>query len=87
MKKIYIILFFTSFLFIGYTQNTFSGKIIDEQGQIIFGADIYSENLEIGTTSDENGDFIIKNIPNGKHLFIISFMGFEMKQKNLTYFN
>ncbi len=87
MKKIYIILFFTSFLFIGYTQNTFSGKIIDEQGQIIFGADIYSENLEIGTTSDENGDFIIKNIPNGKHLFIFSFMGFEMKQKHLTFFN
>ncbi len=87
MKKIYVILFFTNFLSIGYAQNTFSGKIIDQQGQIIFGADIYSENLEIGTTSDENGDFTIKNIPNGKHLFIFSFMGFETQQKNLTFFN
>ena len=87
MNKIYIILFFTSFLSVGHTQNTFSGKIIDEQGQIIFGAEIYSENLQMGITSDENGDFTIKNIPNGKHLFIFSFMGFETQQKNLTFFN
>ena len=87
MNKIYIILFFTSFLSVGHTQNTFSGKIIDEQGQIIFGAEIYSENLQMGITSDENGNFTIKNIPNGKHLFIFSFMGFETQQKNLTFFN
>ena len=87
MKKIYIILFFTSFLSFGYAQNVLSGKILDEHGQIIFGADIYSENLQIGTTSDEEGNFIIKNIPNGEQIFIFSFLGFEAQHKSITFFD
>jgi len=87
MNKVYIILFFTTFIFIGYSQNTLTGKIIDEQGQIIFGAEIYAESLQTGTTSDENGGFTLKNIPNGKHLFVFSYMGFETQQKHLTFFN
>jgi len=87
MKKLFILIFFTSFIAIGYTQNTLSGNITDESDTSIFGAQIYSENLQIGTTSDEEGNFIIKNIPNGEHLFIVSFLGFETQQKQLTFFN
>ncbi len=87
MKNIYIILFFTGFLSFGYAQNVLSGKVIDEHGQTIFGADIYSENLQIGTTSDEEGNFIIKNIPNGEQIFIFSYLGFEAQHKNITFFD
>lgn len=87
MKKVYIILFFTGFISFGYTQNMLSGKIQDEHGKIIFGADIYLENLQIGTTSDENGNYILKNIPNGEQIFIFSFLGFEPQHKSITLFN
>ena len=87
MKKLFILIFFTSFIAIGYTQNTLSGKVIDENGQPLFGVQIYSEELQKGITSDENGFYLIKNIPNGKHTFIFTYIGFETKQKQISLFN
>ncbi len=87
MKKIYLILFFAGFMAFGYSQNTLTGKITNDHGQSIFGVDIYSENLQKGTSTDENGFFTIKNIPNGEHTFTFAFMGFETQQKKITIFN
>ncbi len=87
MKKIFILIFFTSSITIGYTQNKLSGKIVDENDESLFGVQIYSEELQIGTTSDENGDYEIKGIPNGKHVFTFSFIGFETQQKHITLYN
>ena len=87
MKKLFILIFFTSFIAIGYTQNTLSGKVIDENGQPLFGVQIYSEELQKGITSDENGFYLIKNIPNGKHTFIFTYIGFETQQKHISLFN
>ena len=87
MKKKYLILFFVGFTAIGYSQNTLTGKITDEHGLAIFGADIYSENLQRGTSTDENGIYTIKNMPNGQHIFIFTFLGYETQQKIITLFN
>ena len=87
MKKLFIIIFFTSFIAVGYTQNTLSGKVIDENGLPLFGVQIYSEELQKGITSDENGFYLIKNIPNGKHTFIFTYIGFETQQKHISLFN
>ncbi len=87
MKKLFILIFFTSFIAIGYTQNTLSGKVIDENSQPLFGVQIYSEELQKGITSDENGFYLIKNIPNGKHTFIFTYIGFETQQKHISLFN
>ncbi len=87
MKKLFILIFFTSFIAIGYTQNMLSGKVIDENGQPLFGVQIYSEELQKGITSDENGFYLIKNIPNGKHTFIFTYIGFETQQKHISLFD
>lgn len=87
MKKKYLILFFVGFMTIGYSQNTLTGKITDEHGMAIFGADIYSERLQRGTSTDENGIYTIKNIPDGQHIFIFTFLGYETQQKKITLFN
>lgn len=72
---------------IGYSQNMLTGKITDEHGLVIFGADIYSEDLQRGTSTDENGIYTIQNIPNGQHIFIFTFLGYETQQKKITLFN
>lgn len=87
MKKKYLILFFVGFMTIGYSQNTLTGKITDEHGMAIFGSDIYSEGLQRGTSTDENGIYTIKNIPDGQHIFIFTFLGYETQQKKITLFN
>ena len=71
-----IILFFLS-PYVFWSQNTINGNILDENKEPVFGADIYIEQLHIGTTSDESGVFKLDNIPNGTHKLSISFVGFN----------
>lgn len=59
------------------SQNSVKGKITDELESPVTGADIYIEQLHIGTTSDENGNFELRNIPQGSHKLSVSFVGFN----------
>ena len=57
--------------------GTFSGKITDAKtGAAIEGATIYISDIKSGTASDAAGKFVIKNIPQGKHLVEISHIGY-----------
>lgn len=87
MKRSYLILLFISFITAGYSQNKLSGHVTDEQNNPLLGVQIYSEDLQIGTSSDINGFYEISNIPNGDHTFIFSYIGFQTQQKKLTFFN
>jgi len=87
MKRIYLLLLYISILTSGYSQNKLSGIITDDQNQPIFGVQVYSEDLQKGTTSDENGFYEMRNIPNGDHTVIFSYIGFQTIQKKLTFFN
>ncbi len=62
-----------------WSQNSLKGTIIDEIQVPVMGADIYIEQLHIGTTSDENGNFELQNIPQGSHKLSISFVGFNTR--------
>lgn len=65
-------------------QNTIKGSVTDENQSPVLGADIYIEQLHIGTTSDESGQFELDNIPNGTHKLSISFVGFNTENIELT---
>ena len=65
-------------------QNTIKGSVTDENEAPVFGADIYIEQLHIGTTSDETGLFELDNIPNGTHKLSISFVGFNTENLELN---
>ena len=60
------------------TKATFTGKIINEKtGEALVGASIYFPDLRIGTSSNEQGSFSIKNIPQGRFLLEVSYLGFS----------
>ena len=65
-------------------QNTINGSVTDEDNSPVLGADIYIEQLHIGTTSDEDGQFELDNIPNGIHKLSISFVGFNTENIELN---
>ena len=58
MRKL---LFLVSFILLSQyaliAQNTIKGTITDENQSPVLGADIYIEQLHLGTTSDESGLF------------------------------
>jgi iron complex outermembrane receptor protein len=84
MKKLTYIIFlgFTSLLF---SQNKISGIVTDQNNQILFGVQIYIEQLHLGTTSDENGSFSLDKIPNGEHQIIFSFIGFQTEKRKIKF--
>lgn len=81
MKYIVLIVLQISTLFI-YAQGYVEGKINDQKGLPLIGANIVLKNTSIGTTTDANGKFSLDF--NGEFPFDIkvSFIGFQ--SKNVT---
>ncbi|MCF8411765.1 MAG: TonB-dependent receptor [Melioribacteraceae bacterium] len=55
----------------------FSGRITDENNRPIVGANIYIREFEIGTTSDNDGDFNFVKLNRKMFTLEVSFIGFE----------
>ncbi len=70
---------------IGYSQNTVTGKIIDvETQEPIDGASIYFDGTTIGTVSTNNGNFKLTYKQSTKALLVVSSMGYEAQQFQIT---
>ena len=82
MKYIVLIAFQISALFI-YAQGNINGKINDQNGLPLMGANIVLKNTSIGTTTDANGKFSLDF--NGEFPFDIkvSFIGFQSKNETV----
>ena len=76
MKSIFTlsVLFFSSFLF---SQNTISGKITDQKGNPVPGANIYIDGTYDGTSSDDKGAFSFTTTTTGNQTLIVSFLIYE----------
>ena len=75
IKRIFVL------IFLSMNCSLFSqikGKVVDEKNQAIPFVNIAIENENIGTTSEENGEFIINESDKNKNL-IFSALGFEKK--------
>ena len=68
--------------------GNFSGKITDAKtGKAIEVATVYITDIKSGTSSDALGNFLIKNIPQGKHLVEISHIGFTSIVESIDFAN
>ena len=73
--KFFLLQFLVLIISISYTQNyTISGYITDQSnGESIFGANIFSDSLQLGTTSNSYG-FYSSTLPAGQHQIIYSYI-------------
>lgn len=68
-----------------YTQNNINGTVLDNNtGEPIPFANIYFPELEKGGLSDENGKYIINNLPSGTYKVICSIIGYESFSSTIT---
>jgi iron complex outermembrane receptor protein len=59
------------------TKNTLSGKVVDfKNNSPLEGATVYLNDLKIGVATASDGSFTLNNIPAGKHMAEISFVGY-----------
>ena len=76
------------FLLSLYAQGSYkiSGRVIDElTKQPLVGSNISIANTSIGTSSDDNGLFTIKILPQGFYLLEVSYMGYSIKPYEIPF--
>ncbi|MBN2236356.1 MAG: TonB-dependent receptor [Bacteroidales bacterium] len=83
MKKI-IYIFFASMLFLqAQAQNSIQGKVTDTSNQTLTGVNVFFPELNKGTTTNSSGEYLINNLPLGKHKIEFSFVGYNMVIKTI----
>ena len=83
IKIIFFVCSILSFGIVSAQNSTVSGTVSSKDGSEAY-VNIYLKGTEIGTASDENGQYTLKNIPTGKHTLIASTIGFEKYYKTIT---
>jgi len=80
--KISYLLFLGSASIKGQT-NSISGKV-SSNGEVLPFVNVYLKKNKQGTSTNENGFFELKNIPNGTYTIVASSIGFKFKSKKIT---
>src|SRR5690606_33287885 len=70
-----------------FAQNQMSGKIISKQTAEPISANIYFPQLEKGTISDLDGNYIITQIPNGTFTLVVSAIGYASQTLKVSFEN
>ena len=66
-----------------FSQNTISGKVIDEKGKPVSGANVFIEGTYDGASSVENGDFSFTTTTTGNQTLVVSFLIFETSKTQI----
>lgn len=77
MHKIHVFIVILLLWSASVAQNQISGKITDQEQRPLAGANVFLPELNIGVTSNQNGDYFISQLPNGKFKLRISYIGYE----------
>jgi outer membrane cobalamin receptor len=77
-------LFLTAFIF---AQNTISGKVVDEKGKPVPGANIYIDGTYDGATSSETGEFSFETTATGNQFLVVSFLIYDTFKKEIDVTN
>ncbi len=87
MKLYTFILFSIGLSLFAHSQNKLSGKITNSQNEPLLGVTVYIEELQKGTSTNENGDYELLNLPNNNIKITIAFIGFKTQAKTFALIN
>jgi iron complex outermembrane receptor protein len=80
-----ILLFLIISVFTANAQNgNIRGKVSTQDGKPAAFVSIILKNINKGTSSDENGTFLIKNVKEGSYTVITQFVGLQSQEKEVT---
>ncbi len=77
MIRIIVILVIGLFSLNLHAQNKITGKITDQDNQLLPGTTIFIPEINKGTVSDKNGRYELLNLPNGKLKIQYSYIGYS----------
>ena len=77
-------LFFLSNNLFAQNQNTISGKVLDDSGVTIPGANVTIKETGKSTVTDENGGYLFSNIEAGTYTVIATNVGYKTFEKKIA---
>jgi iron complex outermembrane receptor protein len=80
MSKLFMLLLGMSILFNysnAQTHYKLNGSIVDENNEPLTGASVFLQSVNKGTITNANGNFVIDNLPKGKYIITVSFVGYK----------
>jgi iron complex outermembrane receptor protein len=84
LPKIIVIVYFLFSLIFSQNFVTVKGTVFDAQTMFkLSGANIFIEELERGSTSDEEGHFLLSSIPEGEFTISASYVGYRVTKQLL----
>jgi len=84
MKNIYQTIIALFIFSSAISQNVLSGTVFNINKEVI-SVNVYLPKLEKGTITDFDGNYIIKNIPNGTYNIVYSALGYNTISKKITF--
>lgn len=69
---------------VALAQMTLQGKVVDEEGQPVLCATVRLEKTTIGAVTNDQGEFVFKDVPNGEYVMRTSRMDFETLKQNVS---
>jgi outer membrane receptor for ferrienterochelin and colicins len=82
LSALALLLSVISFLSVAQSGTVIGNVTFSDQSEAAF-VNIYVLGTSIGTTTNENGTFELKNVPTGKQFIVASFIGFEKHRKKI----
>ena len=67
-----------------YSQGSVEGKISDETGSAISGANVYIGGSDIGSISGDDGSYKLTALPEGELVLVVDFIGYEKSENIIT---
>jgi len=82
--KTYISILFLGFSLFTYAQQKIIGTITNLQNEPLLGVDVYIEELQKGTSTNEAGFYNLTNLPNTPIKITVAFIGYETQTKHIN---
>ena len=79
MKRNLLVILLLAISTIAFAQKQISGKVVDDTGEAVPGANVIVKGTTEGTTTDLEGNYRV-NVPEGSNVLIYSFIGLETKE-------
>ncbi len=85
IKYLYIFIFLTSFFANAQQKGVIQGKVLDKKDNTsIPFVNVFLEGTTIGTQTNQEGSFTLKNIPIGNYRLVASMIGYTPSVLNIT---
>ncbi|MFC2138692.1 TonB-dependent receptor [Bacteroidota bacterium] len=84
MKQVILLLAFQCITFITFSQFNLRGKVSDENGDPMIGANVVFKSTFLGTVSDVNGEFVFTNLKSEIAKIQVSFIGYKTQDVTIN---